>query len=336
MYKKIVAFIIATCLPLVFILSGCSFLMSFITGSFNTSYMSPEKYSVGNALIEDGSGLSIIHIMWVSGSVSVTTHKENSIVITETANKETTEKDTLHYYYFDDQEGGILWVQFCESGAQDFGDLKKDVTIVIPEVDGLYCGATLDSADFTIVIDGYENTVDKFSLTNNFGSVNARFDEVTTFQASGCGEEDSKDCVWAVTANRISSFGFNTSYAKMSARINEIATAEHCGSVFNDFELYVQSIRKLTVDIGSRGDQKITALSFNSISVKNRDGNVRLYLSPDAAFEMTVKGQKRASALEIGYEYEEAEGKYTVGQSGKTVRIETESNVYVQPYADNN
>ena len=329
--KRLFAVIVALILPALTILGGCS-LMNFLSGKFDTSYMSADRYSVGDAVIEDGSKLKTIHLKWVAGSVTILTHEENSIEIKETATKEVGERETLHYLYEELSDGGVLWVQFCASGAGDFGDLKKDVTVVIPRVDGLYCGVTIDKADFSIDLSDYENQMEKFTMTNNSGNVTARIDGADVFQLSGCGDA-SADCVFDIVANDIDSFGCNASYAKIVANVKTIGTAESCGSVFKDFELFANSIRRLDVGIGARGKQKITVLKFNSISIKNRENDLTLILSPDAEFSLTVSGQKSASKLEIGFDNEEkGGGKYIVGGGSKTVRLENESDIYILSY----
>lgn len=121
--KKLSVFILifALCTAL---LSGCMITFPSFT-SFH--YDDADKYTPGGASITDT--VSRIEVEWVSGEVNVATHSDKDVTFFEESS--TLLKDSTSLYYW--LEGTTLHIKFCRSGIRSLNNLKKDLTLLIPE-----------------------------------------------------------------------------------------------------------------------------------------------------------------------------------------------------------
>lgn len=127
--KKRMAAVLFMAMAVCIILSGCSFARIAGLGKGNSSfrYKNADKYSVGGAEIAER--ITKLDIEWVSGKVEIVRHAGDAVVFSEKANKELNEEFSLHYWL----DGTTLRIKFAKSGSWDFSDLKKTLTVEIPE-----------------------------------------------------------------------------------------------------------------------------------------------------------------------------------------------------------
>ncbi|MDE7298630.1 MAG: hypothetical protein K2N94_07345, partial [Lachnospiraceae bacterium] len=91
-------------------------------------YKNADKYTMGNAELQ-ADGIEKLDIEWLSGTVEISYHSENTIVISETSNKSLDEKTTMYYLV----DGDTLRVKFAKSGNWDFKNLSKELEVWLPE-----------------------------------------------------------------------------------------------------------------------------------------------------------------------------------------------------------
>lgn len=116
--KKLIS--IAICLIICLTVCGCSIGMSLYF------YEDSEKYSTGDATI--GDKVEQIDIDWISGEVELRYHDYDSVSVTEQANRELSDNETVKYML----EDGTLHVRFAASGLGNFHRLTKTLTVMIP------------------------------------------------------------------------------------------------------------------------------------------------------------------------------------------------------------
>ena len=124
--KKVIVllFTAALCAAL---LCGCRMSVRPASGLSSFRYDHAEQYTAGGAVLSDA--VERVEIHWLSGSVAVEAHGEDTISFSEEANRKLTEDDCLYYRL----DGTTLLIQFCRSGKWDLNDLQKDLTVLLPE-----------------------------------------------------------------------------------------------------------------------------------------------------------------------------------------------------------
>ena len=144
-----------------------------------TVYSDPEKYTAGNTEFE--GKVDNLSIWWQYGTVTVKTHKENTVKITETANRELDEKFTLHWRYFNASDYGmVLYVQFSASGNFDFGDLKKDLVIYLPENEDMDIAINSNAASVDLDVSEFENNLEELHVFTISGKVSVKIDSAVS------------------------------------------------------------------------------------------------------------------------------------------------------------
>ena len=102
--------------------------------SLGLSYENADKYTAGNAVIEDA--VKNLDVHWTSGDVTIAYHDEDTVEVAETSKKPLAEGDQLRWW----MDGDTLRVQFRKPGLRLGWSLDKQLTITLPE------GARLDTA----------------------------------------------------------------------------------------------------------------------------------------------------------------------------------------------
>ena len=320
--------IITTC-----VFSGCG-----LFDTVPTTYDNADKYTAGNAEFE--GKVDSFTIWWIAGKVTVRTHKENTVKIEETANRELDTNFSLHYRYFNASDyGDILYIHYSASGNFDFGDLKKDITVYLPENDGMDVTVRTDSAEVDLDLSQFENTLEEITVLNNSGKVSVKIDSADSVRISGANDDNAKDGnVYFFRANGVVyDLGISASYAKIDAAAKEVRNCD-VGTVFEDLVFYAEKGRRLKLS-NSAGVIDATVLDFETMDVETLDNRCDLLLSPDASFQLTLKDKDRfnhatvAKEVTVGFENLVKEGNvYTVGDGKKTVTVATDHNLNVMPY----
>lgn len=174
--KKVLVFAVLAAISLSALcgLSGCSY-------SGSVTYADSDKYSVGNAEITDK--IENLEIDWISGSVSLVSHSEDTLALSEKDADRLPEEMRVRWWV----DGDTLHVKFAASGVgvRLFGSLHKDLTLTVPETlafenvtiraasaeidaDRLTAGTlSVSTASGDINISGEANTVELNSASGN-------------------------------------------------------------------------------------------------------------------------------------------------------------------------
>ena len=105
--------------------SGCSLM----TSTIRFTYKGASNYTAGGCEVTD---VKDIDVDWVSGSIEIVTNSGDTVVVSETTNKEIEDELKVHCWL----DGGTLRIRFCKSGIKTgsrFSGVEKKLTVSVPE-----------------------------------------------------------------------------------------------------------------------------------------------------------------------------------------------------------
>lgn len=111
---------------MLFALTGCR-IKGGIIGLSDYRYDDEGKYTVGEA--ELTQTIESLEIDWLVGNLTVLPHNLNSVCFSEESQRELTDDTKLRYWL----DGTTLRIRFCACGKRDLSELKKDLTILVPD-----------------------------------------------------------------------------------------------------------------------------------------------------------------------------------------------------------
>jgi hypothetical protein len=322
------------------LLSGCGLIDAF-SNKVPTTYDNAEKYTAGNGEFE--GKVDTFFIWWLYGSVTLKTHKENTVKIEESANKELTDDFRLHWRYLNASDyGNVLYIRYSASGNFDYGDLQKDITVYLPENDDMDLSFTIEAAAVNVDVSTFENTLEELSISTNSGKVSAKIDSADEVRISGQNEEDvpaeNREFFFRASGT-VEDLGISTSYAKVDVAAKSVYSGE-VGSVFADLIFAADSVKDIKL-LNSRNKIHATVLHFESIDIETCDGACELMLSPDASFVLSIKEKDRFNHkmspknVSIAYEGVAQNGaQYTVGSGEKKIAIATDNDLLIHSFSE--
>ena len=331
----IAAILCASCM-----MSGCDLFDAFSV-QVPTTYQNAEKYTAGNTEFE--GAVDVLNIWWLAGNVTVKTHKENTVKIEESANQDLNDTFRLHWRYYNASDyGNILNIYYSASGNFDFGDLKKDITVYLPEHDDMDISLTVDSAWVDVNTSGFENTLKELYVITNSGKVSAKIDSADEVRISGQNDEgvpeNSREFFFRANGT-VYDLGISSSYAKVDAAAKSVRKGE-VGTVFADLIFSADEAKDMKLH-NSRGKIDATVLSFNSLDIETFEESCALALSPDASFVLTIKEKDRfnhkTSPNSVSVEFEgvtQSGSQYTVGSGESNIAVATDSDLILLPFAE--
>lgn len=209
-------------------------------------YDNADKYTMGNADLE-AEGIKSIEIDWVSGEVKVGYHLEDTVVISETANKNLNDNTTMYYYV----DGDTLRVKFAKSGKTIPTRLEKELTVWLPE------GMELEEVE-----------VDSISADVNVSGLVAERATVDT---------TSGDIVFGdVTCS--GKVEFDTTSGDMTADLGGNLSSFSADSVSGDMEFSLAAVKEVELDSISGRIQLSTETSPDAVSAETTSGDIHLTL----------------------------------------------------------
>ena len=323
-------------------MSGCG-LINGCAGKVPTTYPNSEKYTAGDTEFE--GTVDTFSLFWIDGSVTVKTHKENTVKIEETSNKDIDDKFRLHWRYYNAQDyGNVLTVYYSASGNFNYGDLKKDITVYLPENDGMDISLTVDTAAVDVDMSGFENTLKELSVTTNSGKVSVKTDSADEVRISGQNDEgipdENREFLFRANGT-VYDLGISSSYARVDVSASSVRSGE-VGTVFADLVFSADEAKDIKLR-NSRNKIFATVLEFDSIDIETYDAPCELSLSHDASFVLTLKEKDRfnhkMSPKNVSVEFDGATqngSQYTVGAGEKVVKIATDSDIRILPFVEKN
>lgn len=254
------------------------------------SYEHSESYSVGAAELSEA--VEFIDISWPVGSVTVMTHSSSTVSFSEENVREPTEDMRLRYWL----DGTTLRIRLCGSGQWRLDDLKKALTVRVPENLEL-TGLNISGVSTAICLDAIRTKSADISTTS--GSVRLT-DCIVAEQmrfSSVSGKLDAQ-LAWPLNS-------FQSSTTSGACRISAPSV------VFFHAET-VSGTVQLSAD-GIPGQLDISTIS----------GNVGIALPKDASFTLAYYSISGDLSSTLPYTVEE--GRYRFGSGKGTFGIVTVS-----------
>jgi len=333
--------IISLILICAFVMSFCGCGLLFGEAKYDFSYSDSDKYSAGDTEIKDASDLSKIHVSWYSGDVIVKTHSEDTVIIEETAEGVEDDVHRVHYYYYKSSYGDVLDVQFGKSGVENYDGVKKNVSITVPENDEYYIGIISHGANVTVDTSEYNNTLEKLSITTEYGAVHANIYNADTVQIAGYNQDKGagENRIYELDAvGYISTLGFNSSYAEVKVSADTVYSMDNFGSAYCKTYFNVRRAGNIKV-LATHAEAYVNAEEFTSIEITGREKPVYIDIPDDTQFTLDITREKVydsdkdmvSDVVEIGFENvnKVSDTKYTVGNGEKSIKITTFNAIYI-------
>ena len=115
----------------VFLIAAAAIAIGSICNVMGATYENAESYTKGAADISEN--VKNLDIHWTSGRINVAYHKENTVLLEESANKSVSADMEMRWWL----DGDTLRVQYSKSGAHffnfSFTNLQKTLTLTLPE-----------------------------------------------------------------------------------------------------------------------------------------------------------------------------------------------------------
>lgn len=253
----------------------------------SNTYKNADKYSAGNADFEGGKVKSL-DINWISGNVKVTRHDLDTVVVTETSDKDLKEAQEVHTWL----DGNVLRIQYCKSGESFiFKKIEKDLEIKIPKdmelEDFHYDGAsgncsfqdisadTFDidssSGDVTLKQKGESSSID---VDVSSGKIDVTAETVDKIDA------DSSSGKIKVTAENAKKVKADASSGNIELHFANVPSDTEADASSGDITIYVPEDSDFTADVDtSSGD-------FDSDIALTKDGSK--YINGDGSNDMNL------------------------------------------------
>lgn len=288
-YKKIeIVMLLLILVSLLALLTGC--VKGNLFGIINYHYEDSGKYSTGQAELTDT--IENIEIDWISGDVMVIATDSSAVSFAEESESELTEAMQLRYWL----DGTTLRIKFCSCGKWDFTDIKKELTVSLPN--------TLSFAQIKV------NSV---SANVNLKDVCAETAEINTVS----GAVIFSDC--SVT----NSAKVNTVSGATDATFKQPLKEFHGNSTSGAFSVSAPFISRFDVDTVS-GVVRLSAQNEPEwLNVETVSGDVNLVLPENASF--TLDFDSSSGDLYSVLTYRQASGKYVFGDGKGEYKIDTVS-----------
>ena len=242
------------------LLCGCRLSFRPFSGLSSIRYDDAAQYTAGGASLS--GPVTRVEIEWISGSVTVACHKENTVSFSETASRTMPDDLAVHYWL----DGTTLRIKFCRSGAWSLGWLEKDLTVLLPESLALE-ELKIDSVSAPVTVEAA--CAETMTLNTVSGDVRAT------------------DC--AVTRR----MRLDTTSGEIAAVLAESLEQMEVDTVSGRVEIGAPRIGDFDADTTSGSVLLTAAAAPEELDVDTVSGSVTLYLPENAGFTLefdTVSG----------------------------------------------
>ncbi len=262
-------------------------------GYNDVDYDHPETYTVGGGEITDP--VKRVEIDWYGGSVTVGRHEKDTVSFQENAGDTLPEEFTLRYRV----KEGTLSLVYSAPGRLKLGNLKKDLTVLLPqdlaleelEIDTGSAPVTVsDLATREISVDTASGTVellgcqvtDRVSVDTGSGNVKAAL--TGTLRALSA---DTASGDITVTAGEITQVEGDTASGSIQITADTLGSVE-TDTASGDVEITAQAVDEVEVDAASGSLTLTTDQAPREIQVDTASGQITLNLPETASFTATV------------------------------------------------
>ena len=280
---------LAAAVAAVLALGGCGLFPRAVAGTAACRYENADAYTADGAVLAER--VEKLELHWLSGHVSLTTHGDDTLSLSEAANRDLSEEESLHYRL----DGTTLTIQYCRSGAHLEQDLQKELTVCLPE--RLLRELQVDTVSAGITMEGVETEM--LELGTVSGKIRLRSCGVTELAELG------------------------TVSGGVLAELARPLPAFSAGTVSGDIEVSAPSVTVFEAGTTS-GSVALTAEAApETVKVSTVSGAVTLCLPETAGFTLALSTVSGACDLSLPCAVEN--GSYICGDGRGAYRIDTTS-----------
>ena len=272
------------------LLCGCRMSVRPSVGLSSFRYDHAEQYTGGGAILTDV--VERVEIHWLSGSVAVQAHGEDTISFSEEANRELTKDDCLYYRL----DGTTLLIQFCRSGKWDLNGLEKDLTVLLPE-ELLLKDLEIDSVSAEIAAQGV-------------GTEAANLNTIS-------GDIRLTDCIITKLAE------LDTVSGAVATELTQPLDSLYAGTVSGHMEVTAPEIGAFHGDTTSGAVSLAVDAAPRELDIDTVSGDVTLHLPEEADFALEVDTVSGDFSSELPCA--KKDGRYVCGSGTGVYEIDTTS-----------
>jgi hypothetical protein len=315
-------------------LSGCGLFDGLLSTALPTEYPFADQYSAGSTVLAGGADK--IRLTWLYGSVHIRTHGEDTVEIREAANLAVKEPYEVHWWHRAEGEETVLDIAFSKSGVKDFGDLEKDLILLLPEKAIADLTVTVDTADVKVEL-GTEARVGKFLLTSLGGKVDvslAHAEEVALSAHLSAAPAAEKNLFRFASAGRIGKLSLSTVYSDLDVTLQDADEVTLRGA---HREIFLRGNDARKVDVSSStGKTQIYLRDYTAITAASNRGAILMTLPSSRGFTLTVSpdaGGEKPRKVDVHFEGAQTEGNVTtVGDGSGSITVSTGGSLEVTPF----
>ena len=272
------------------LLCGCRMSLRPSVGLSSFRYDQAEQYTAGGAVLSDA--VERVEIHWLSGSVAVQAHGEDTISFSEEANRKLTKDDCLYHRL----DGTTLLIQFCRSGKWDLNGLEKDLTVLLPE-ELLLKDLEIDGVSAEIAAEGV-------------GTEAANLNTIS-------GDIRLTDCIITKLAE------LDTVSGAVAAELTQPLDSLYAGTVSGHMEVTAPEIGAFHGDTTSGAVFLAVDAAPRELDIETVSGDVTLYLPEEADFALEVDTVSGDFSSELPCA--KKDGRYVCGSGTGVYEIDTTS-----------
>lgn len=320
--------ILTAALIVVLVLLAAAAWLMFGRTAAGLEYPNADKYTVGSSATISVP-VNSLYVDWTSGQVNVKYHDGKDVVISETANRELSEDDTMRWW----MDGGTLRIRYAKSGIRITVNLEKKLTVSLP------AGTVLRSADIgttsgdiiapslaadEIRLDSTSGNIDagtaakKLTASSTSGDVKilqeSDIDTVTLKSTSGsvsCALDGSVKSVHADSTS--GSIGL-----AVSGTVENVKLTSTSGNIYPNL-VYAEK-----AEFGSTsGSFNGSVVSFKELKIGTTSGNVSVNLAAEPGF--TCKVSTASGSFSSDLALTKNGNAYTCGDGSASCSIDTTS-----------
>lgn len=280
MNKKAIVLLVLIAMGMTLCLSGCQ--KTRAMGGGLSKVEPSENDLVGAAELSEA--VESIDISWSAGTVTIMTSNASTVFFSEESDKELTDDTRLRYWL----DGTTLRIRFCRSEQWLLNDLKKDLTVTVPENVKL-AGLNVNSVSAAIDMDAVQAESVEVSTTS--GSVRLT------------------DCV--VTEQMT----FNSVSGALDARLVQPLNSFQSVTTSGVCRLNAPSVACFHADSVSGTVDLATGDAPERLDISTISGRVGLALSKDASFTLIYSSTSGDLSSDLSYTREKGQYRFGDGRS---------------------
>lgn len=243
-------------------------------GYNDVEYDHPESYTMGGTDLTDP--VDRIKIDWYGGSVTVGYHEENTVSFHETSDSALGDDVTLRYRV----KEGTLSLVYSKTGRLKLGDLKKDLTVLLPQGTALK-ELEIDTGSAPVKVT--DLTAQEISVDTGSGNVELTGCQVTDQVSADTGSGN----VTAVLTGTLRTLSADTGSGNIDVTAGEIAQVE-ADTASGNVTITATAVDEMEVDSASGGLTLTANQAPRQMEVETISGQILLNLPEDASFTATL------------------------------------------------